>query len=402
MIEAQRPHVAYLINSLNFGGAETLVAEMAGALTDAFKIFVICLDEPGILAGGLRKAGIPVFCLWRQPGIDLNVAFRLAAFWRRHKIEIIHAHQCTPWFYGALSRMLFRKPRLLFEEHGRFYPEVKNPGRVLVNRVFIRGRTHRLVAVSEDVKRRLVDYEGLSADRIAVIYNGVRPVPALSRARKAEIRKSQGVPPDAFLVGSVGRIDPIKNYPLLVESFAAAAQCRNEFRGILIGDGPERTKIEALVRSCRLQSRFGLTGYRSDARDLVQCLDLFVLCSLSEGTSVALLEAISAGIPVVVTAVGGNPEIVEHGKTGWVIPSDSKKSLTSAILEASADREKTRRYAEAGKRRYEEKFSFDAMISNYRAIYRDLVSLQTPGRQFKLFQSMEGVNGTISNRTDHS
>ena len=169
----RKPAIAYVVLSLNPGGTERLVSDMALFLAERFNIVVFCLDEPGAWAKNLRKCGIPVHCLWRQPGLDLSVSFRLARLFKQWNISLVHAHQCTPWFYSALSRVIFPKTRLLFEEHGRLLPEMDKPLRRWVNRLLIRRLTHRLVAVSKDIRDRLVTYEGLNSDDIEIVYNGV-------------------------------------------------------------------------------------------------------------------------------------------------------------------------------------------------------------------------------------
>jgi glycosyltransferase involved in cell wall biosynthesis len=364
-----RPALAYVVNSLNPGGTEKLVVDMSLAFSADFEVVVICLDEPGLWADKLRTKNIPVYCLWRQPGLDFAVALKLARFCRQWRIDIIHAHQCTPWFYAALARLIYSSPRLLFEEHGRFYPEVKKKKRILVNKILISKLTHSFVAVSEDIRRRLVKYEGLNYGKIEVIYNGVEPEAAVTVAERLELRREMGTGVDDFVVGTVGRLDPIKNLPLLVKSISCARKKHPNIRGLLVGDGPALGEIKALIDNAGLNGVIALPGYRTDARKLTQCMDLFALSSFSEGTSMALLEAMTAGTPVVVTAVGGNPEIVVAGETGWVVESDCKDELVAAILEASAHPAKTSRFGEAGRCRFQEMFTFDGMVRNYRTLY---------------------------------
>jgi len=322
----------------------------------------------------LRERGIPVYGLWRQPGLDVRMPINLARLFRRLEVRIVHAHQCTAWFYAALSRLIYRPPALLLEEHGRFFPEADRPVRRVVNRWLIRRLTQRFVAVSEDIRERLGRYEGLDRARIEVIYNGVSTEIDLSRSARQALRADLGFGAADFVVGTVGRFDPIKNLPMLVKSLAAARMEDARVGGLFVGDGAERRSINALVEDLGLAGRVRLTGFRDDARDLVQCMDLFVLSSLSEGTSMALLEAIAAGVPVAVTAVGGNPEIVIAGETGWVVPSGDVGSLTGAILEAAADSARRGQLAAAGKQRFEERFTFERMIARYRELYRSLIA----------------------------
>jgi glycosyltransferase involved in cell wall biosynthesis len=322
----------------------------------------------------LRARGIEVVCVWRQPGLDLALARRLAALFRSWRIDLIHAHQCTPWFYGALSRLFYRAPRLLLEEHGRFFPEVDNWKRRWVNRLIINGRTHRFIAVSADIRTRLNRYEGIPVGAIDVIYNGLPAPERISDTERAVLRAELGLPPDAFVVGTVGRFDPIKNLPMLIDSLAQVRATNPAVQGLLIGDGPVRPEVEAKIAALKAGAFIHLTGFRSDARRVVQCLDLFVLASFSEGTSMALLEAISCNIPVAVTAVGGNPEVVEAGVTGWVVPSGGVEALSQAIREAASGTGRARQLAEAGRQRFETYFTFDGMIAKYREEYRRLLA----------------------------
>jgi len=373
-MSSARPGLAYVVNSLHPGGTEKLVVEMSLAFAAEFDLRVFCLDEPGLWAERLRVRGIPVYSLWRQPGLDVDIPVKLARHFRQQRTQIVHAHQCTPWFYAALARLLYPTSRLLLEEHGRFFPEVENRKRAWFNRWIIKPLTHCVVAVSEDVRERLRCYEGLQHQAIAVVYNGVAPEPLLNTATRTALRREWGFTPEDFVVGTVGRCDSIKNLPLLVNSLARAGAEAPNIRGLLVGDGPDFAATHALIERLKLTNRILLTGFRDDARTLVQCMDLFVLSSFSEGTSMALLEAMAAGVPVAVTAVGGNPEVVIKGQTGWVAPSDSVEALTAAMLEAVSDPEKRRVFARAGQQRFEECFNFGRMIETYRQIYRDILA----------------------------
>jgi glycosyltransferase involved in cell wall biosynthesis len=268
-------------------------------------------------------------------------------------------------FHGA--------PKLLLEEHGRFYPEEDKPARRRVNRAVIVPLSHRFVAVSEDVRWRLDRYEGLDAARVDVIYNGVDVGPRLTSTERLALRQTLRFTEHDIVIGTVGRFDPIKNLPMFIESLAAAREQNSRIRGLLVGDGPEFGAVKALLGTHGLEDAVHLTGFRSDARQLVQCLDLFVLSSFSEGTSMALLEAMASGVPAVVTAVGGNPEIVVAGETGWVVPSGAVAALTSAVLDAAADESLRRDFGRAGRQRFEDNFTFGRMIECYRELYRSMM-----------------------------
>jgi glycosyltransferase involved in cell wall biosynthesis len=372
--DRRRIRIANVVHSLGAGGTEKLVVDMSIAFADEFDVQVVCLDEPGMLAGALESQGITVHCVGRRPGIDLGVALRLAAHFRRSHVDIVHAHQCTPWIYAAMSRLLYPAPRLLLEEHGRFFPEVERRRRIALNRLLLRRLTHRFVAVSDDVRRRLERYEGLESEHIDVIHNGVKDEPRLDPATRDAVRRELGFAPRDFVVGTVGRFDPIKNLPLLVASMQRVADEYCDLRGLIVGDGQEFAAIQSLIRRSGLAERVRLTGFRDDARTLIQAMDAFVLASHSEGISVALLEAMAAAVPVIVTNVGGNPEIVIDGRTGWVVAANSSDALSRAILDSATDAELRRRLGFAARRRFRARFAFDRMINAYRKQYWDLCS----------------------------
>jgi glycosyltransferase involved in cell wall biosynthesis len=161
---------------------------------------------------------------------------------------------------------------------------------------------------------------------------------------------------------------------MLIDSFAAAIKVVPNLKGLLVGDGPEYKEIGVRVESSGLSGAVRMPGFRNDAQLLIQCMDLFVLSSKSEGTSMALLEAMAAGVPVVVTDVGGNPEIVLHEETGILVRSGSVDALAKAIIEAQRSFEMYRDLGVAGRRRFLERFSFTKMIQSYRNIYDDLLA----------------------------
>lgn len=369
----QKPRLVYVVHSLDPGGTERLATDMAIAFAKEYDVRVVCLDRPGLWASLLRLQKIPVQCLYRQDGFDPSVPFQLARWFRLWRADIVHAHQCTPWFYAALARLLYRAPRLVLEEHGRFHPERRRPLRIAIHGHVIRRLTDAFVAVSLDIRRRLVRYEGLRENDIRIIYNGVAPVTDLDVSTRAALRKDLGATDGDLLVTTVGRLDPIKNLPMLVRALEDAARTIPRLRAAIVGDGPEWSRVQDAIAEARLADRVRMTGFRADARLIAQVSDLFVLTSFSEGTSMALLEAMSAGVPVAVTAVGGNPEIVRDSENGWLVPSDDSSALASVIRTVQATPQNAEHYGNAGRSDFEARYSFDAMIAQYRALYLELL-----------------------------
>lgn len=366
-------HIAYIVHSLDPGGTERLALEMGKTFSREYTLSIICLDTPGQWAAEARAFGVPVHCLFRSPGIDLTLPVKLARFAKAQGVDLFHAHQCTPWFYAGLSRLILSTPKLLLEEHGRHYPEVKGVKRIAFNRFFLQHLTTAVTAVSKDIRDRLIAFEGIGSGKIEVIYNGSGQAPPYTAAEAAAVRDDLGFGPDDLIMGTVGRLDPIKNLPLFLEGLARAKETCPRLKGLIIGDGPMMGEITKQVSESGLDSRVVLTGFRPDAARLVRIMDLFCLVSFSEGTSMALLEAMAAGIPAIVTDVGGNPEIVLDRHTGWVVPSDDEKAFSEALETATKDPAMRRELGTNAQQRFESEFSFDAMIGNYRHLYHRIL-----------------------------
>jgi glycosyltransferase involved in cell wall biosynthesis len=213
-----------------------------------------------------------------------------------------------------------------------------------------------------------------------VIHNGVSAAEPCGAAERVRRRAALGLSIDDVVVGTVGRFDPIKNLPMLIAALKKVSTGNARIRGLIVGDGPQREAVAVQVHGSGISERVVLTGHRDDARELLQCMDLFVLASFSEGTSVALLEAMSAGLPAAVTAVGGNPEIVVDGQTGWVVPSGDIDALALAFEQAVGNEDMRVARGEAGRERFSSRFAFTAMIDAYRLIYQGMLSGQVKVR----------------------
>ncbi len=373
--DLKKMRLLYVVHTLNPGGTEQLAVKMAIHFSQKYEVFVLCLDEPGLWSDKLRSQGIHVSSLWRQPGFDLRIAIRIASFCRRYSINAIHAHQFTPWHYVVISRFFYPFVQILLEEHGRHYPEVENHKRVIFNRFIGQYLTRTFVGVSQDIRERMFVYEGINKDRIKVIYNGSETVAQVTKEDYVCLKRSLGLSSNDLVVGTVGRFDPIKNLPLLLRTIKECSKQHKDIKLLLVGDGPEMKSVRRLIDDLGINKRVVLTGYRNDATRLTAIMDLFVLASYSEGTSMALLESMAAGIPAVVTNVGGNPEIVLSGHTGWVVPSDNLPAMVEALKEAITDSESRYKYGKAAQDRFLSNFSLQRMFAAYEEVYSKMENM---------------------------
>jgi sugar transferase (PEP-CTERM/EpsH1 system associated) len=230
----------------------------------------------------------------------------------------------------------------------------------------------RFVAVSEDLGRWVVGTVGVPPRKVQVIANGV-DTERFRDDRRIDARRALGLDDREFVVGSVGRLDPVKDYPTLLEAFAALGGRDPSPLLFLVGDGPQRSALEAQVVNSGLTGRVQLLGERDDVSTVLAALDVFVLPSIAEGMSNVILEAMSSGLPVVATAVGGNPELVLDGSTGRLVPPRSPGLLAAALGSYLAEPSLLRLHGKAGRERVLAHFSLDRMVSAYRDLYRGLL-----------------------------
>lgn len=365
---AGAPGVLQVVLSLASGGTERLVVETVKALGSDFRMAVCCLDELGTLAPELTALGIPVTVLGRSSGFHPTIGRQIARAARQHDAAILHCHQYTPFVYGACARLWRPGSRIIFTEHGRLFDQQPSPKRRLANRL-LRTLPTRVYTVSADLKAHLVA-EAFHADQIRVLHNGVVPSALTAAAARAVARQALDLPADAFLVAAVGRLDPVKCLDDLVEALALVRRQSGKTMLVLVGDGPERARLEGQVEQLGLQDTVRFAGYRSDVRSIMPAFDLYVNSSSTEGISLTILEAMSAGLPVIATAVGGTPEIVVDGETGILIPAHDPQALAEAIVSVRSRPDGGQGLGLMGRARVLSEFSFDRMVAEYAAAYR--------------------------------
>jgi glycosyltransferase involved in cell wall biosynthesis len=362
--------VVHVLHSMAIAGAEVLVRDFVLHSRPGSQA-IVTLDAIGPLGESLRAEGVHVECVGRRPGIDLGLPVRLAAAVRRLDADVVHAHQYTPYFYSALAtRLSVRRPALVFTEHGRHVPDHRRPKRVAFNRVAL-GWTDRVTAVCAYVKRLLVANEGIGPDRVDVIYNGV-DASRFSRAiDRGAVRRKLGYGPDERVVVCVARFHAVKDHPTLLRGFARAYGHDKRARLLLVGSGDGETSLRALARETGVGDVVRFAGVRDDVPDVLAGADLFAMTSLSEGTSVTILEAMLARMAAVVTDTGGNPEIVEHERTGLLVPVGDDRAVGDAIARLLGDPARAQRLGEAARERALAAFSQERMHEAWWNVHAD-------------------------------
>ena len=365
--------ICQILHTLRVGGAEVLAARLAYRLSGMNRFVFVCLDELGSLGQRLRADGFAVRVLDRRPGLDLSCSRRLADVLRRERVDLVHAHQYTPFFYGMMARLLYRRPPILFTEHGRHFPDYPRRKRIVANRLLLTGRD-RVVGVGESVRHALVQNEGIPPDRVGVIYNGINLAGIVnSNTDRHALRREIGVGAEDLVILQVARLDYLKDHATAIRTLERVASRQPSVRLVLIGEGPERTGIQNLVRQRGLEPFVRFLGLRTDVGRLLQAGDLVLLSSISEGIPLTLIEAMAAGLPVVSTNVGGVGEVVEDGRTGLLAPAGDDAALAEKILRLADSPELRRQMGQFGRKRATTLFSETQMHGLYLRLYQEMV-----------------------------
>lgn len=387
--------VGFVLHLMHVAGAEMLVAETIRRLGSRLDPVIFCLDGVGPLGERMRGEGVPVIDLQRQPGLDLSVSGRLAREIRDRRIDVVHAHQYTPFFYTALARLRTRhRCHVMFTEHGRHFPDIVSAKRRLLNTLVLSRLADEINGVCEFSIRSLAEKDGFPFDAMEVIENGIDPELYDDPRDRRDVRAALGLDPHRRIITCIARFHPVKDHAALLTAFADVARVQPDVDLVLAGDGPLRGALEGQAATLGIADRVKFLGVRRDVPQILQAADVFALTSVSEAASLTLLEAMAAARPVVVTAVGGNPEIVRPGVDGLLVPRGDAPAIAAAFLELLADDDKARAMGAAGRARVREKYRLNDTVERYYDRYRRAAdALRPPARRVERQTSAERSHG---------
>jgi glycosyltransferase involved in cell wall biosynthesis len=338
------------------------------------ELSIICLVQAGDFAGQARSHGIPVYSLDKGPGIRLGLIHRLGRLLHTLQVNIVHTHEIGALFYTGPAAGLGNRPIILHTEHGKNYP----PGSRKCWLGWLAAHwAGRICCVSADVAADLVSLRIARRPKIALVPNGIDTGRFVLPQNADEIRRRLGISPQAFVIGTVGRLDEIKCQDLLLRVFARLRGQMSEARLLLVGEGPLRQELEQLAARLEIAREVSFAGYQEQPERYLAAMDVFALPSRSEGLPLVILEAWAAGLPVVASRVGGIPELIENGQSGILFPSGDEEALARALEKIWADRDLGRRLGEAGRIQAREHYDVRVMAQTYQDHYLDLLAKRT-------------------------
>jgi glycosyltransferase involved in cell wall biosynthesis len=368
--------VLVLTVGFTIGGAEQLILMSVPRLQRlGFDVTVACLKGWGPLGEELEAQGVRAVALGAARAWDLRAVGRLLALIRRERIQILHAHMFLANLAARLIGRLAGVPIVICAHHDT---DLDMP---LYQRLAERATaslSDTVVACSEAVRRYALRTYGLRPGQVRTLRNAIaieetEAEPEPTPATREALRRELGTGPGDLLIGTVGRlVEPKKGIPVFLAAARRMADSLPAARFVIVGEGPARQRLEALATREGVGHRTVFTGLRRDIPRLMHALDLFVQPSNWEGFGLTLVEAMSAGVPVVATRVGGVPEVVIDGVTGLLVPPAEPETLASACLTLLSDPLLAARFGEAGRERARAEFPIDRLVAETAELYGEL------------------------------
>jgi glycosyltransferase involved in cell wall biosynthesis len=371
--------IVHVLSSYGVGGQERVALDLAiGQLARGHDVSVLSLAPPpdGAMADEFAAAGIPVGRVVKRDGIDATLVPRLASALLDRRADVVHTHNPLPLIYGAPAARI-AGAAVIHTKHGI------NPGsrgsRWL--RRAAAGFVHEFVAVSATTAAQARVQHDTAPGKLHTIPNGIRldryaPDPEARAAARVELGLG-----DAWVVGTVGRLDPVKNQAMLVRAMAPILS--SQVRLVIIGEGDARPEIEAAIAALPEPRWVVMAGRRMDVPRLIHAFDVFALSSSSEGLPLVVPEAMAAALPIVTTGVGGLPDVVDDRATGRVVPVD-EQALAAALAELAADHDRARVMGARARCEALRRFSSDRMVDAYLALYERHIRPPRPERIARL------------------
>ncbi|RIX45473.1 MAG: TIGR03088 family PEP-CTERM/XrtA system glycosyltransferase [Rhodocyclales bacterium GT-UBC] len=378
MSQDRRPLIAHVLYRFDTGGLENGVVNLINHLPhDKYRHAIIALTEITAFRQRIQRKDVEFIALHKKPGHGFWLYPELFRLFRKLRPGIVHTRNLAA-LEAAVPAWLAGVPGRLHSEHGREGADLDpaHPKYRLMRRLY-RPFVTNYLALSADLSHYLSHYIGIPEHKLSQIYNGVDSKRFFGGVERQPIPDCPFQSPAHWFLGTIGRMHVVKDQMNLAQAVACALDkqpdLRRRLRLLMIGDGPERTRIESYLKQSGLTDIAWTPGERDDAPAILRGLDCFVLPSKSEGISNTILEAMATSLPVIATDVGGNPELVQAGLTGKLVAAEDPAALADAIIDYANHPDSAKQAGMAGRKAVESKFSLDAMIKAYCALYDGLL-----------------------------
>ncbi len=352
--------IAHVVDSMEIGGAETLVSQMCRLQREqGHDPRVYAIAALGPLGERMREDGFVV-----QANLGQHLTDATRSFFRTFKEsspDVVHLHNPTPTVYAAVAARTAGVPSIVSTRHSLVGP----PRRLLVELKYAVAATccDWIVGICDATVNNMKSIHTVSPKKIVRVYNGAVPV---ERAAKELWPRKEG-----FTLVYVGRLEPVKNHALLMNAFRVALKSMPTLRLWMVGDGSERKTLESLASELGIDSQVKFWGQQLDVAPFFSAADAFIMSSSSEGLPMSLLQAFSLGLPAIVTDVGGMAEVVRLAQVGFTVPVSDPDAMSAAIIQLATGDAERQRFSTNARDAFQSRFTLQAMVDAYMNLYRN-------------------------------
>lgn len=368
----KKPNILQLIGEFISGGAETIVIDLINRLKkDNWDVIVSARRDGPLSARLIDKNGI--YIINKRRTFDVQYLLKLISLIRYCKIELIHTHLFGNDFYGFLAAR-FTGAKIIQTIHGM--DSINSRKRVLAYRIMA-PFVDKIITVSESLEQEFLKVIPTVKNKICTITNGVDIEYGILNELSEFLREEIGISNLYPVIGAVGHVKSVKGYDTLIKAACLIIKKYPNAKIIIVGEVFEKDKhykeeLDRLIYSLGLKEHIKFTGFRQDVSKILPLFDVYVLPSRSEGLSMALLEAMSLGKPIVATSVGGNSFVLENGKTALLVPPDDPGKLSNSILHILSDEHFAKSMGKNALEHVRNKYTIDNMVENYKNLYFSL------------------------------
>jgi sugar transferase (PEP-CTERM/EpsH1 system associated) len=367
--------ILHILHSLEVGGLENGVVNLINRLdSDLFEHAICCVASSGAMANRIEKP-VEIYSLGKGGKKDYLLSLRMAWVIKNVRPDIVHTRNWGT-IDGVIASRLAGVKRIIHGEHGRDAgdPEGMNSRRNRLRRT-LHPLISRFVAVSADLKNWLIDIVGIPEAKTMQIINGVDTFRFRPAKDKSQAKVSLGLDPHAFVIGTVGRLDPVKDHKTLLHAFALMTENKSHNAGkylVIAGPGPEEQNLKKFAEELGIAGDVNFLGERKDISHVLRAMDVYVLPSIAEGISNTVLEAMATGLPVIATKVGGNPELIEDNNNGFLFGPGDAKGLEKILSLYFSGTPLAKAHGDNGRARAEKLFSLSNMTADYETLYLEV------------------------------
>ena len=366
-------NILHLVYKLTYGGAERILANIVNRSNSHFRHTICSFATSDGFAETIQDRAL-IVRLDKAQGNDLRIPARIKTLCRKRDIALIHSISWGTYLEGYLGGLMcgIKRPRFVFAFHGKTISDLYGipRRRIWAQRLLALG-CDAIVAPSRQMANDYSTTFGVSPKKLTLIYNGVDEEEYRPAVRGENPRTKFGFAEEDIIIGCVARLDPVKNFPRLIKSFARVVDAVPKSRLMVVGGGDQFHQLNELIRQLKLQDSVLLTGMRSDSAHCMRAMDIYILPSLYEGFSVTILEAMATGLPVLAGRVGGTPELVQDGVNGYLFEIDEtqEECMVTLMIRLCEDSVLRQKLGQQGRQQVLEKFTLSGMVHEYEKMF---------------------------------